>query len=292
MSQEDVSELSPGSPSTPMGGFRHVGRIPTRWRYTYYLTADEQRELARVATRAEPVNQVAATIAEADRRWERFLPSVAPALWIILALLVVSIVLILNGSAQVGVIGFVVSAVAVMVCGILVVSSIPGKEAMLIDTLVQGIREAARLEPRADRVATRLHRAADLFFITYAAPPRGRRGPRDYRRRHRAAAARGAAALASYVSWLDTDRPSYQELADDLRRAVLRVSAGHWREVQDLNSAMPHEVWLPNRRAAASHRVHQLMLNEHASKIIVALVALAAAIIGAAVLLIRIVAGA
>lgn len=233
----------------------------------------------------EPVRVVASIVDATHSHWRR-----------LRRLMTVAVAALLTGFAlltfarslskqYVGLALFLSAFVAVVILGLIVIGS-PQREGVVIDRLLMAIRELETPAVRDDRIATRLEEAASVLFVQFSAAPWRKRGPWRFRRQRMAVAHRAAAAVTSYVGLLDREDPDYQLIADDMRRAILRVAAGRWRQIADLDKA-PGEPWAPTRMAELRQRFRSVFQHDAASKVAVALIGLAGALVALTAVVLR-----
>lgn len=255
------------------GPLTHVGGDPDSWGYpwmraVYYLTGDELRELARVAGRPAPAQHVAALVAKASDRWERFLHIGMPLALLSVTLAVANLVLLLVGQPVAGL--WCSAAAVLLVLGIVPVSLIcrPSAQVRAIDALMDSVRSTAISRPSPGLVAKKVDQAAARFYSAYKSQPSIDRGPLQDRVDHQAAARRAATAISSQMVRLRVPEPDFAGLADDLRRIVLKVAADDWRAIDIEHNLDRSRPWLPTRGALLRHQVGGFLSQESAGKVV------------------------
>ncbi|GAA3707690.1 hypothetical protein GCM10022204_27060 [Microlunatus aurantiacus] len=241
--------------TTPL---KHVGSRGPAWWTSFFLTVQEQKQLATVAWAEEPVRQIANLIQRYDREQNRqtllsfgalgVYCLVFPALW-------------LKAPAWVSLILFGSTFLVLGLSARLAVRLSRQRNELVIGSLMKVIRQLERPHLHFGEACRLINRAADLFYRSFSRR-RGdkgllkRRPPPRYRALEEADAERGAAAIASQAWRLAGKSPEPDAVADDLRRVVLRVASGNWRQVEhiDISGERP-AIWSPpgfSRRVGAA----------------------------------------
>ena len=225
-------------------------RIGSRWQSGDHLTVHDQLELRRVAWASAPVDEVCSAILRAQKASQRIGCLLGGAGVLALAAVLLSLI------PQAVVASYILLAlfVGLTVAAMSVLHRDERSSNGVVRSLMVAIRELEQAEVHFGHSCYLIDRAAGLFYTRFRTrdpdkpnwwktkqPP-----PRRYRAFQRTDAESGAVAIASQAYRLDGPDPRPLEAADDLRRALLRVVGGHWRQVAELNiSGDRQPLWRP-----------------------------------------------